>query len=157
MAADPELFLRLLDFIKTKARKIDGLLDVPAAHLHPEHAANDLVCPLLIQFVGLLKALNLHIFSDVQHLFPPVIFFPWRRISSLRRCLTISCCLRFCSSSSLFLFLFCSRMNSCTMVFATTKSRAPRRIQHSRITTNNSAPLVEGSGKTIRTTRLSER
>ena len=62
--SDPEFFFCLFDLIQTKSGQINRFLYIPVRHLKPQHAAQNAVRPLLVQFICLFQTFCLHIFLD---------------------------------------------------------------------------------------------
>ena len=56
-----EFFFCLFDLIQTKRGQYNGFLYIPVRHLKPQHAAQNAVRPLLVQFICVPDFLPSHI------------------------------------------------------------------------------------------------
>ena len=69
-----KFFLIFLDGIQSQIGQIDGCRNHPASHLQPQHASNDTVSLLLIQFIRLLQAFCHHVFFYFNHVFQSPLY-----------------------------------------------------------------------------------
>ena len=63
--ADFKGFLCLHDLVQTQSGQVDSSTDIFCHHFQPVHTADDDIVSFLIQFVGLLQRVDLHIFFDL--------------------------------------------------------------------------------------------
>ena len=66
-SADGKFFGGFLNGIQPQVAQVDGGGDGDAAHFQPQHAAENAVSSVLVQVIGLVKALDPHVILNRQH------------------------------------------------------------------------------------------